>query len=137
MTIVSLYHGTSSTHSPNILKNGLRDNSYLTNNLSIAEYYAECACDEESMSYDEAVILEVNIDKKSLSVDFASFEEPLSIYRNNFARTDRDWHQMIEDGDIPYPKSSNLSVDVQIALQVTGCVKTVKHLSPEQCSIHE
>lgn len=135
MTIVSLYHGTSSTHSSNILKNGLRDNSYLTNNLDIAEYYAECACDEEGMSYDEAVILKVSIDKTTLSVDFASFEEPLSIYRNNFAKTDRDWHQMIEDGHIPYPNSNNLSCNVNTALQVTGCVKTTTTLLPQQCSV--
>jgi len=107
--------------------------SCLTDDSEIVEYYAECQVDE---CPDCAIeILEVLIETpEQLSVDYPAFEEPLSFYRNDYTTCDREWGEMIEAGEIPYPKDE---CDHQVALDVTCSVRTSAFLPASTVSIKE
>lgn len=102
---ITLFHGTSSVFTNDILANGLFS-PYLTDDKEIAEYYAECAVDEHG---GEAVILSVVVDqsKDLVKPDYPAYDEPLTFYRDEYASSDSEWHEMLDEGEIPYPSDEN------------------------------
>ena len=128
---ILLYHGTCSKGADNIQCIGLNEHTCLTSDLEVAEYYAECAHDE---SGEEPVVLTVLVPRHQLKVDFPAFEEPLSFYRNDHTRSDSEWHEMIEDGRIPFPDDEH---DVDTALEITKSVRTSGHIPISSIDIHK
>ena len=110
-------HGTCITQS------GLNANAYLTNNLDVAYYYAEC-----DSGCGDGYIVFVSVDTCELSVDYPSFEEPLSYFRNTFTPCDKQWFEMLEKGLIPYPACDT---DYETSLHV---VHSVLHVAPIHAS---
>lgn len=116
-----LFHGTNISAYESLDENNPLCTPYLTDDLSLAEYYAECAMEDEDD--DDYVILAVNITEEELQhlkADFNSFEEPISFIRNNFAESDREWFEKIESGEIPLPSSEH---DYQTSLDYVSAVK--------------
>jgi hypothetical protein len=70
-----LFHGTSSFYSHKIKAGGLPQRSYLTDDIGLARYYAECAVDEVG---GEELVLEVTVPSSTLQVDIQALEEPIS-----------------------------------------------------------
>lgn len=66
-------HGTSSVHLTTVLATGL-DSPFLTDDYAIADYYAQCAVEEEG---GEPVVLEVEVDPAALYPDTAAIDEPV------------------------------------------------------------
>lgn len=130
---ITLYHGTDYESALSILKTGLRKDSCLTNDLDTALDFALSTCECNGVSKDEAEIIEIQVDKNSLYVDYPAYEEPLTLYRNNWASTDREWHEMCDNGEIPYPTDKT---DVDVALMVTGCVRTSIAIDSSKCKLH-
>lgn len=122
--IIRLLHGTSSNQVEAILAEGLKAHTCLTSSEELAQYYAECAADEDG---GEPVWLLVEVDPRTLRVDYAAFQEPLTYYRDEHARNDDNWHEMIESGEVPYPASDK---DWKTALAVTWSVKTSEPVKP-------
>lgn len=72
---IMLYHGTSSVNYDNITNNGL-NSPYLTDNIELAEYYAENEVDEKG---GDILLLHVYIgDKSKLRYDDNAMSEPVS-----------------------------------------------------------
>lgn len=118
-----LYHGTSSVNLVGILSDGLK-NPCLTDDEDIAAYYAECETDERG---GQQVLLKVVIDDSvdKLKPDYPAFEEPLTFYRDDYASSDREWHQMIETDEIPYPSNDAdwaISLEVVHSISVEGTI---------------
>lgn len=86
---MKLYHGTSSINLSKIKNEGLLS-PFLTDSIDIAEYYAECSCDELG---GDLVILEVDVDSKFLRYDGASMDEPVMA---NESRRDEQWNLALE-----------------------------------------
>ncbi len=122
---IKLYHGTSSKCLEDIIKNGT-SKLYLTSSLDQAEYYAECASDEDET---EQVVCIVEVQIETLKADLPSFDEPLSyILKHNNVNSENDWHEMIENGDIPYPSQS----DWKTSLKFTQSVVAIGKIEPRQ-----
>lgn len=117
-------HGTSSNQVEAILAEGLKAHTCLTCSEALAQYYAECAAEEDG---GVPVWLLAEVDPRTLRVDYAAFQEPLTYYRDEHAGDDDDWHAMIDAGEIPYPSSDK---DWQTALAVTWSVKTNEPVKP-------
>jgi hypothetical protein len=114
----TLLHGTCACAADNLIENGSTKTLFLTDCESVAEYYAECAHDECACG--DHTTLKVDVNPSLLTVDYAAYEEPLSFYRNEWAATDREWAQGLDEGTIPYPTSHS---DVTTALSATRSVK--------------
>lgn len=122
---IKLYHGTSSKCLEDIIKNGT-STLYLTLSLAQAEYYAECASEEDET---EQVVCIVEVPIDILKADLPSFNEPLSyILKHNDIESEDDWHDMIENGEIPYPQQS----DWKTSLKFTQSVVAIGKIKPEQ-----
>lgn len=121
---VLLYHGTCVKGKEKILKEGLNPLSCMASDIEVAQYYAECASDE---SGEPPVILSMLVPKNNLKVDYSSFEEPLSYYRNEYTRSDSEWNEMIESGKIPYPKNE---LDFQTSLDIVWSVRCINRIEP-------
>lgn len=126
-----LYHGTDSVSAENIIKNGLKEHSCLTSDENLAWYYAEARLEEledkKALTDDiDEVVLRVVLDNDKLVVDYPAYEEPISIYRDEYVGNDEDWHEGCENGDIPYPKDKD---DVTAALEATTCVRVKRSVS--------
>jgi len=124
-----LYHGTDSVSAQKIMKEGFSARSCLTSDEKLAWYFAEARIEElddnNTLTDDiDQVVLTVTLDEAQLVVDYPAYEEPISIYRNEFVGNDRDWHELCGNGDIPYPTHED---DVDAALEATTCVR-VKNL---------
>lgn len=128
---ITLFHGTTKARAASILENGIDANTYLTTNEELAEYFGECACDEQNLDYSQIQILKVRVIKSNLRVDFEAYAEPITIFRNDFATSDTDWHEMCESGEIPYPSNEK---DIEPALKVTTCVKTAEAVTSQYIS---
>lgn len=127
---ITLFHGTTRTHADKILKIGFSENTCFTTNKSLAAYFAECANDEHQDhdgSRDIEVILSVSLTPSEIKVDWPAFEEPISIFRNEWARSDALWFEGIENGDIPYPDNDH---DTEKAISSTTCVRCIAPVSP-------
>lgn len=122
---LTLYHGTCKKSAESILKYGFYEFSCLTDNLEVAEYYAECASEESGF---ESIVLKIDVSTDNLEVDYNAYDEPLTYYRNEYATSDSDWHDMIENDEIPYPTDQN---DYQTALDVTWSVRNKRKISPK------
>lgn len=126
-----LMHGTCACCAEKIINgSGLKERSCLTSNIEIADYYAEVA--REDCDCEGEVILSVIVDESELMADTNSFDEPLTIFRNNYAISDSDWSEMIESEEIPYPESSDYITSLEY-------VESVVHkgaISSSQISIH-
>jgi hypothetical protein len=133
--MITLYHGTTSVIAQKIKQVGMRAGTCLTTDVKLAYYYAECALEEDESDDEDGeldiALVKVVLPLEALEVDYPSFEEPISIYRDNFASSEREWHAMLEDGSIPYPSGKD---DVQIALDVTTSVKTKNNIEPKELS---
>ena len=114
-------HGTCACSLEKIKASGLRPNTYLTNDLDIALYYAGCASDVCQSGCNSQMVIDVEVDIKDLKADFNSYNEPLTLFRNEHTESDRDWHEMVESGEIPSPKNKD---DHQTSLDV---VKSALH----------
>lgn len=123
---ITLMHGTCQCRSEKIHHEGLFSLSCLTNNEDVAWYYAECALDECENDCGEYVVLNIQVNKDNLKVDYNAFSEPLSYYRNKYTNCDREWAEMLEGGSIPSPESE---FDYQTSLDVTNsvmCIEAIK-----------
>ncbi|WP_210498523.1 hypothetical protein [Vibrio crassostreae] len=129
-----LYHGTTQDNAEKILKEGFKARACLTSDLEVAEYYAECACDEDGLSYEECAIVAVTVERDSLVVDYPAYEEPLSFYKHNYTTSDREWREMIENAEIPYPRDEK---DIDTALEVTTCVRVSSKVDGSLCSLKD
>jgi hypothetical protein len=122
MATIILKHGTCACNLEKIKQNGLKARSYLTDDEPLAFYYAECAADEcDCGDYD---LVDVEVESEQLRVDFNSYEEPLSYFRNAYTTSDSEWFQMINDGTVPYPDSE---YDYNTSIAV---VRSVIHMGP-------
>ena len=137
MPTITLFHGTTKKIAETIIKEGLKANSYLTSREDVAEYYAEVAMEDAVDKGDadaDCVILSVIVKQNDLRVDYCAYEEPLTYYRNDFTKCDSEWHEGVNNGDIPYPKDIK---DTAVALSVTGCVKTQSLVTSKYITIYE
>jgi hypothetical protein len=101
---IELMHGTCKCLAAKINIMGLLANTHYTDSAEVASYYAECAEDECDCGGQE--IVHVSVPNENLKPDFHSYEEPLSFFRNEYTTCDREWHEMIETGEIPFPLTS-------------------------------
>lgn len=131
--MIELKHGTCACQALKIVDESFNAHSCLTSCAELAEYYADCAVDEcKTCESGDIDIVIVRVDKAQLSVDYPAFEEPISIYRNNYTKCDKEWEEMIESRDIPYPKDEH---DIDVALEVTTSVKTTSHINRENVCV--
>lgn len=129
MTTLTLFHGTSTVDAARISENGFRENTCFTNSAELAEYYAEERVEEVG---GEIAIFEVVIDTGILRVDEPAFEEPLTLYRNEHAASDDEWHDGLSTGAIPSPSDSR---DYATALEVTWSVRSSAPVLGEACAL--
>jgi len=127
---VRMLHGTSSTRLATILEEGLRP-AFLTCDESVARYYAEVAVEEEG---GDPVVLAVDAPEDALQVDWPSFDEPLSFYRDDWASDESEWHELLEDGGIPSPDDD---ADWRTSLEVTLCARCACTIPPESIRVVE
>ena len=116
-----LFHGTSRSVMEALSDENPLKTPYLTDNPELAEYYAECAMEE--LEDEDWVILAVNLTDDELihlKADFHAFEEPISITRNDHASSDREWFEMIDEGEVRWPESDD---DYATSLEFTGSVR--------------
>lgn len=123
---VILYHGTCDKGKEKILSEGLNPLSCMTSDIEVAQYYAECAAEE---SDEPPVILSMLVPKTNLKVDYNSFEEPLSYFKHEYTRSDSEWREMIESGEIPYPKDE---FDFQTSLDVVWSVRCINRIDKSE-----
>ena len=71
---MKLYHGTSTKHLDDIMEKGLIE-PFLTSEIELAEYYADCEVEEVG---GEPLVFEVTVDEDVLRVDFNALDEPVS-----------------------------------------------------------
>ena len=131
------YHGTDSVSAQKILQKGFNARGCLTTDIDLAWHFAECRIEElkendELLEDTDEIVIKVEVENIDLVVDYPAYEEPITIYRNNFCNNESDWHQGIEDGDIPYPLNET---DVETALSVTTCVRAKVLIAGERFSI--
>lgn len=131
---VTLYHGTDEASAASILKDGFKVGGYLTNSVEVAEYFAQERCYEVNVDCSNTVILKITVSLGYIRVDYAAYEEPLTFYRGNWAESEDEWHELCDSGGIPYPDNE---LDVNVALEVTGCVRTIEHITNKNCVIWE
>lgn len=112
---IKLYHGTSSEKVQSIQESGFLDCPYLTSSLEQAEYYAECVAEEDDSSMQ---ILIVEVDTEHLRADRPSFNEPLSYILNEHNMSEEEWHEAIENDEIPYPAPDDWKTSLQYAFSV-------------------
>lgn len=118
--LVKLYHGTSEKSLVQLLENGA-EKIYLTSDSDQAEYYAECASEEDG-SIPKIVVIEV--EESLLKADLPSFDEPLSyILGYHDFNAEDDWHEAIEEGEIPYPEFDDWKTSLKYAKTVLALGK--------------
>lgn len=118
---VLLLHGTSEAAWARIQESCAMTRPFLTCREDVAEYYSECAVDEEPNWQGKEnghVLLAVRVPVSMLLADLPSFDEPLDFCLEDHAEDEDEWHEMIEAGDIPYPDRA----DWLTSLQFTGSV---------------
>jgi len=127
---MKLLHGTSTKLADDILDVGL-DNPFLTDEKSIALYFAEEAVEE---SGGEPVILEVEIfDKSKLRPDLAMYQEPLTSIKKEWDITsDGDWLEALGKNEIPSPANDK---DWETSLETVSSVVYKGHVSPDQIDV--
>ena len=128
MAILTLMHGTCICAKSRIMQSGFNVNTCLTNNIDVACYYAECAADECDSGCGEGDVVSVSVDTRELRVDYPSYEEPLTYFRNAFTSCDKQWFEMLENELIPYPVCDT---DYETSLRV---VHSVLHVAPIHAS---
>ena len=93
---MKLYHGTTTNHQQDILKNGL-NNAYLTDSEGLALYYAEIESEEKGGT---PILLAVSVNETSLEYDRFSIEEPVSYDDFSISdleeRRDNMWNEQAE-----------------------------------------
>lgn len=127
--MITLKHGTCECRSEKILVEGLDSRAFLTDSEEIALYYAECALDDCSNNCGEMTYFEATVDEKELRADWASYEEPLTFFRNRYTSCEREWFEMIESGEITMPENSN---DYKTSLEVVNSVLHFSAIKPKQ-----
>ena len=131
---IELLHATSNKKLAQIRQDGFFFvGTCLTNSPEVAEYYIETIEDEikEYHLDDYPVLLKVFVDIDKLGPDFNSFSEPLTFFRNEYANNEKEWHELIEVGKIPYPNVG----DWKTSLDVVWSVKTKEAVSAESCEV--
>jgi hypothetical protein len=126
---IKLYHGTSKVKIEEMLKNGTKK-IYLTSDSDQAEYYAECAAEDDDS---ESVIAIVEVNINMLKADLPSFDEPLTFILDFNDLSEDEWHKAIESGDIPYPKIN----DWKTSLKYAQTALAVGDIKPSQIFIGE
>lgn len=130
-----LFHGTSISVWESLSSENPLKEPYLTNNIDLAEYYAKCAM--EDFDDEDYVVLCVEIEEDEyelLRADYNAFDEPISITRNGFASSDREWFEMLNSGEINYPQNDH---DYNTSLKYTASVYLEKTLSADRLSVVE
>ena len=112
---IKLYHGTSSNKLQSIKESGFLDSPYLTSSLEQADYYAECVAEEDDS---DMQILIVEIDTDHLRADRPSYDEPLSYILNEHGMSEEEWHEAIENDEIPYPAPNDWETSLQYVFSV-------------------
>jgi hypothetical protein len=120
MSELLLMHGTCACKAQQIRETGFHADSYFTDDSDIALYYGEVAADECLSGCDGYLVLDVVIPTDNLKVDYNSYDEPLTYFRDRFAACDRQWHAMLVSGDIPYPADAR---DHKTSLAVVNAVQ--------------
>lgn len=133
-TTIALMHGTCLCRSAKIKEEGFNGNVYLTSNEALAWYYAECALDECESECGDYVVFSVHAEREGLRVDRNSFEEPLSYFRDEYTKSDLEWMEMLESGEIPSPENE---FDYQTSLDVVNSVVCLSKITPSEISIME
>jgi len=122
---VELLHATNQKSYKEIMKGGLSAGSFLTSSEEVAEYYAE--------DYSSPIILGVATTTDNLLADYPSFEEPLTHFRNKYARSDEDWFELLDEGVVvSWPEDEN---DWHTSLEVVESVKTKNVIPPENIRV--
>ena len=120
--IINLYHGTSEANYREIRSLGVLSSPFLTSDDEHAQYYAECAAEED---FSQEVILVVSIDTESLCADIQTYNEPLSYILKSYNLTERDWHTKIKEGVIDIPEINQW----HISLEKVKCVMANSDIS--------
>ncbi|GAB0154732.1 hypothetical protein [Marinobacterium sp. BA1] len=115
------YHGTDSKGKAAIDAGEPLRTPFLTTSEALAEYYAECAMDENET--DDWHVLAVNLSTTDLALlraDFAAFEEPISFIRDLHANGESDWLDKLQSGEIRWP---NDGFDFETSLTYTASTR--------------
>ena len=131
---ITLYHGTSSIHWPQISSQGLPARSYLTDDLSLAEYYAGVAAEDG-----EEIVLEVQAPKTSLVTDVPALEEPIFVtYAANNNGKDRQ-ETLWEEADracLEAAVENWQDLPWAISLELTNSVLCCSKISPSDIKLY-
>lgn len=130
--VIELFHGTTEVFANQIRETGLKPLTCLTVSKEVANYYAECACDESGDNYSECAIITLFATADELEVDYNAYEEPLTFYKHDYTRSDSEWAAMCESGEIPYPTNKH---DVKPAIEATGCVMVTNFINKDRLSL--
>ena len=111
------YHATATEKLASIRENGLNAGCYLTNNLNMAEYYAETVADEDLTP----VIIEIDgdaLDTSAIKPDRPGIEEPIM-------SVVRDMHQLNRYASEEWVANqwSKSKKDWKASLDIIGCVR--------------
>lgn len=115
------YHGTDSLGKAAIDAGEPLRTPFLTTSEALAEYYAECAMEENET--DDWYILAVNLSTSDLALlraDFAAFEEPIAFIRDLHANGESDWDEKLESGEIRWPTDE---FDFETSLTYTAAAR--------------
>jgi hypothetical protein len=103
---MKLFHGTSSKKLSIIKKDGLL-NPFLTNDIKLAEYYADLTSEMDESS---PVILEVEVNKNFLVYDKAAMDEPVLVPEKQrdqaWEKAAREHPEWVKNGFICIPKNA-------------------------------
>lgn len=109
---LKLYHGTSQINYEKIKATGFLEPCYLTSDDGQANYYAECASEEDGSNQ---VILVVEVNVNNLKADTNSYNEPLTHILELYDMSEEIWHESIENGYITYPKPEQWQISLDTA----------------------
>jgi len=122
--MLRMYHGTTSKNLDKLIKTG-SEKLYLTMDEDQAQYYAECASEDDES---EPKIIVVEICESMLFADTPSFDEPLTYILNYNNSNESEWHEAINSGEIKYPSIK----DWKTSLKYTKNVIAIGNIKPEQ-----
>lgn len=111
-----LLHGTSTVVLDAILKRGIKEPVYLTQDERMAHYFAEDAASENG---GKPIVLWIEVDEDQLRPDAVMYQEPLSIVWENLQlKSEDEWHRKIESNEIPWPGPTDWETSLEYALSV-------------------
>lgn len=98
--VIELWHGTTREAAEAIAAEGLRAGTCLTTSDELARYYAECACDELELDYDEVALVRINLPRATLTADHAALSEPVWAGIERLRVDDWELSEIVEAADV-------------------------------------